>query len=106
MVGAGKKTRQTEKKKKKKEVGRQHQGLDRPGLRKVPESSGEQRKMEETGCEFVCGTPAIPAVKGLVKEGRKIRIAMHSSLLCVWVVQKQELRSPVQRTQRCQRFSH
>ena len=31
------KTRHTEK-----EVGRQHQGMDRPGVRKVPESSGEQ----------------------------------------------------------------
>ena len=40
----GKKTRQTEE-----EVGRQHQGMDRPGVRKVQEGSGEQRKMEETG---------------------------------------------------------
>ena len=35
----GKKTRQTEE-----EVGRQHQGMDRPGVRQVPEGSGEQRK--------------------------------------------------------------
>ena len=71
MVGAGKKTRQTEKKKKK-EVGRQHQGLDRPGLRKVPESSGEQRKMEETGCEVIWGASTTPGVKRWVKvkEGR------------------------------------
>ena len=34
-----KKTRQTEK-----EVGRQHQGMGRPGVRQVPEGSGEQRK--------------------------------------------------------------
>ena len=40
----GKKTRQTEE-----EVGRQHQGMDRPGVRQVQEGSGEQRKMEETG---------------------------------------------------------
>ena len=26
------------------EVGRQHQGMDRPGVRQVPEGSGEQRK--------------------------------------------------------------
>ena len=39
----GKKTRRTEK-----EVGIQHQGIDRPGVRQVPEGSGEQRKMEET----------------------------------------------------------
>ena len=35
----GKKTRQTEEK-----VGRQHQGMDRPGVRQVPEGSGEQKK--------------------------------------------------------------
>ena len=45
------KTRQTEKK-----VGRQHQGMDRPGVRQVPEGSGEQRKMEATGCEVSCRT--------------------------------------------------
>ena len=46
----GKKTRQTEE-----EVGRQHQGMDRPGVRQVPEGSGEQGKMEKTGCEIICG---------------------------------------------------
>ena len=55
----GKKTRQKEK-----EVGRQHQGMDRPGVRQVLEGSGEQRKMEETGCEIICGTPTTFAVKG------------------------------------------
>ena len=36
------------------EVGR-HQGLDRPGARQVREGSGEQEKMEETGCKItVC----------------------------------------------------
>ena len=45
----GKKTRQTEE-----EVGRQHQGVDRPGVHQVPEGSGEQGKMEETGCEIIC----------------------------------------------------
>ena len=39
----GKKTRQTEE-----EVGRQHQVMDRPGVRQVPEGSGEQGKVEET----------------------------------------------------------
>ena len=42
----GKKTWQTEK-----EVGGQHQGVDRPGVRQVPEGSGERIKMDETGCE-------------------------------------------------------
>ena len=55
----GRKTRQTEK-----EVGRQHQGMDRPGVRQVPGGSGEQKKKEETGCEIICGAPATLAVKG------------------------------------------
>ena len=53
------KTRQTEK-----EVGRQHQGMDRPGVGQVPEDSGEQGKMEETGCEVICGAQKTLAVKG------------------------------------------
>ena len=47
-----KKTRQTEK-----EMGRHHQGMDRPGVHQVQEGSGEQIKMEETGCEVICGAP-------------------------------------------------
>ena len=57
----GKKTRQTEE-----EVGRQHQGMDRPGVRQVPEGSGEQGKMEKTGCKIICGAPTTLAVKGLM----------------------------------------
>ena len=55
----GKKTKQTEE-----EVGRQHQGMDGPGVRQVPEESGEQGKMVETGCEIVCGAPVALTVKG------------------------------------------
>ena len=55
----GKKTRQTEE-----EVGRQHQGMDRPGVRQVPEGSGEHGKMEETGSEIICGAPTTLVVKG------------------------------------------
>ena len=55
----GKKTKQTEE-----EVGRQRQGMDRPGVRQVPEGSGEQGKMEETGCEIMCGSPTTLVVKG------------------------------------------
>ena len=55
------KTRQTEE-----EVGRQHQGTDRPGFRQVSESSGEQGKMEKTGCKSICGAPTTLAVKGLM----------------------------------------
>ena len=57
----GKKTRRT-----KEEVGRQHQGMDRPGVRQVPEGSGVQGKMEETGRKIICGAPTTLAVKGLM----------------------------------------
>ena len=50
----------------KEEVGRQHQGMDRPGVRQVPESSGKQGKMEKTGCKIICGAPTTLAVKGLM----------------------------------------
>ena len=55
----GKKTRQTEE-----EVGGQHQGMDRPGVRQVPKGSGKQEKMQETGREIICGAPTTLAVKG------------------------------------------
>ena len=56
----GKNTRQTEE-----EVGR-YQGMDRPGVRQVPEGSGEQGKKEITGCKIICGAPTTVVVKGLV----------------------------------------
>ena len=56
-----KKTRQTEE-----EVGRQHQGMDRPGVRQVPEGDWEQGKMEKTGCKIICGAPTTLVVKGLM----------------------------------------
>ena len=56
----GKKTRQTEE-----EVGR-HQGMDRPGVRQVPEGSGEQKKTEKTGCKIIRSAPTTPTVKELM----------------------------------------
>ena len=38
--------------------------MDRPGVLQVPEGSGEQGKMEDTGSEIICGAPTILAVKG------------------------------------------
>ena len=55
----GKRARQPEE-----EVGRQHQGMDRPEVRQVPEGSEEQGKIEETGCEIICRAPETLAVKG------------------------------------------
>ena len=46
------------------EVERQHQGIDRPGVRQVPQGSGEHEKMEETGCEIICGAQRTLAVEG------------------------------------------
>ena len=44
-------------------VGRQNQAMDRPGVRQVTEGNGEQEKMEETGCEIICGAPTTFVVK-------------------------------------------
>ena len=53
-----KKTRKTEK-----EVGRHRQGIDRPGVRQVPEGCGEERNMEETSCEIISSAPTTPALR-------------------------------------------
>ena len=45
---------------------RQHQGMDRSGVRQVPEGSGKQGKMEKTGCKIICGAPTTLAVEGLM----------------------------------------
>ena len=55
----GKKTRQTEE-----VVGRQHQGMDRPGVWQVPECSGEQGKIEKIGRKIICSAPTTLMVMG------------------------------------------
>ena len=45
------------------ERGKQDKGMDRLEVRQVPEGSGEQGKMEETGCEISCAAPTTLAVK-------------------------------------------
>ena len=65
----GKKTRRT-----KEEVGRQHQEMDRPGVRQVPEGSGEQRKIEKTGCKIIYGTRTTLAVKELMMMSKTSHI--------------------------------
>ena len=47
-------------------MGRQHQGMDTPGVRRVPEGSGEQGEVEKTGCKIICGAPTTLVVKGLM----------------------------------------
>ena len=53
----GKKTGQTEEK-----AGRLHQEIDRSGVLQVPEGGGDERKVDETGCEIICGAPTTFAV--------------------------------------------
>ena len=70
----GKKTRRTEE-----EMGRQHQGMDRPGVRQVPEGSGEQGKMEKTGCKITCDAPKTLAVKELMMMMTMMMMMIHLS---------------------------
>ena len=46
--------------------GKTTSGMDRPEIRQVPEGTGEQGKMEKTGCKVICGAPTTLAVKGLI----------------------------------------
>ena len=45
-------------------VERQLEGMDRHGVRQVPEDCRGKEKMEETGCEIICGAQTTPTVKG------------------------------------------
>ena len=40
--------------------------MDMPGVRQVPEGSGEQGKMEKIGCKIIYGAPTTLAVKRLI----------------------------------------
>ena len=66
-------------------MGRQHQGVARSRIRQVPEGSREQGKMEETGCEIICGAP-VTRGQGIddddddVHELELLTEASHSSL--------------------------
>ena len=64
---------------------RQHQGIYSPGVRIVPEGSGEQGKMGETGCEIMCGAPTTLAVKGEMRErefsGATLCIMIHLAFI-------------------------
>ena len=54
--------------------------MDGPGVRQVPEGSGEQREMEETGCEVICGAPTTPAVEGQVKVKQSVALCRVKTL--------------------------
>ena len=57
--------------------------MDRPGGRQVPESNGEPGKMEETGCEIICGAPTTLAVKELMMMMMKERKKKSDLPTCV-----------------------
>ena len=65
----------------KEEVGSQHQGMDRPGVRQVPEGSEEQGKMEKTGSKIICGAPVTLVVKGLMMMMMMMIATANSSLM-------------------------
>ena len=44
-----------------------------PGVRQVPEGSGDQGKMEKTGCKIICCAPTTLAIKGLMMMMTKMR---------------------------------
>ena len=50
------------------------------------DGSGEQRKMEETGCEVICGATTTPAVEGWVKvkEGEAYSQASLNKIAPCW----------------------
>ena len=75
----GKKTRQTGR------GGKTTSGMDRPGVRQVPEGSGEQGKMKKTGCKITCGAPTTLVVKGLMMMMMLtlIRCPFHPSVTAV-----------------------
>ena len=62
-------------------VGRQHQAMDWLGVRQPPEGSGEQRKMEETGCEVIRSAPATLADEVEVK-GKEDKLFSGKPLHC------------------------
>ena len=57
-------------------MGGQHQVKERPGVCQVPEGSEEERKMEESGSEIICGAPTTLEVKGL----------MMMMMTCSWIL--------------------
>ena len=49
--------------------------MDRPGVRQVPEGSGE---MEKTGCKIICGASTTLAVKGLMMMMMMLMLHNHT----------------------------
>ena len=63
--------------------------MDRPEVWQVPESSGEQEKMEKTGCKIICGAPTTIAVKGWMMMMMKIssppKTKRYNPCMCLYI---------------------
>ena len=58
---------------------KQHKGMARPGVRQVPEGSGEQEKMEENGHEIICGALMTLSVRGSMMMMMMLTAALPSA---------------------------
>ena len=58
--------------------------MDGPGVRQVPEGTGEQAKMLETGCEIICGAPTTLSVNGLMMM-MMMMMMMNRTVLALFV---------------------
>ena len=54
------------------EEGRQHQRMDKPGVRQIPEGSGEQGKMEKKWLQNHLWCPSDPHVQGIDDDGNAV----------------------------------
>ena len=66
-------------------MGKQHQGMDRPGVRQDPGGSEEQGKKEETGCEIICNAPTTLAVKELMMMMMMMMMMTVMMMMCLRV---------------------
>ena len=57
-------------------MGRQRQGTGRPGVRQVPEGSGEQGKVEKKWLQNHLGAPTTLAVEGLMMGMMKMMMML------------------------------
>ena len=55
--------------------------LKKPGVRRVSQGSEEERQMEETGCEIICGAQTTLVVKELMMMMMMLMMMMISTIL-------------------------
>ena len=57
-------------------MGRQHQRMDRRRVHQVQKGNREQGKIDETGCEIICGAPKTLTVRRqmiiIMKDKKKL----------------------------------